>query len=142
MRSPAIVLISFCCICLNACTGKNGDRHDLIHYKVQPSKGVSVLASEMVHDVSYIPLINPKGIYFGASDRIKQVGGDYYILDSEKSKTVTAYDRSGRFKWQLDKERDGPEDYKDIAKIALSRFTSGEASGYCISAMKMMKLGC
>lgn len=108
LLSPVLILACFFG-CMNSKTGK-----EVQTFTVNPLSSSEVSLSQIASGVEVIELQYPDDIFFGEIFNIKTTEEYIFLHDPDQTKSITIFDRSGKFVSQLKKPGRGPEEYLGI----------------------------
>lgn len=79
----------------------------------------TVAYTEIIDSLIVLPLNHPDSVYFGNIDVIKVYEGEYYLLDTYQTATITVFNENGSFLRQLNQKGIGPKEYRYLENFCV-----------------------
>lgn len=130
----ALILLLAIVACKNKPALSFAEADNLRTLQVDPDQAVSTgYASEIFSHYSFVPLETSLNCLLGSIDELILYNEHYYILD-KLSKSIFAFDLTGRFKFKISAVGHGPGEYLELRNIYIDKQQS------CIAAMTGLKV--
>ncbi len=122
MRRNFLILIGLSILFLNSCYN---NEKEIINSKVEtisvnPKEEGAIIASEIIEDISFVPLETNRISILGDIDKIIYHNYHFYILDRFKQKAIFVFDKNGKFLNKIGVLGNGPGEFNDPADFIIN----------------------
>ena len=114
-----INLLGICVLCM-ACQHEQKQTNDFVETIDVQSVGNTYITKDVLQDATtIIPLETADDCLLGSPKRVKMYRDRIFVLDNFDQ--LYAFDKRGKFLWQIGSRGSGPEEYPEITDFYLCR---------------------